>query len=56
MNPASSKKDRKVFLDALSLWDRPEEDLYGTPLSKDVDTDSFIDRALGLPSAGVVRD
>ena len=56
MNPASSTKEQKVFLDALSLWDRPDEDLYGTPLADDTDTDGFIDRVLGMPSAGVLRD
>lgn len=56
MNPASTKKDRKTFLDALTLWDRPEEELYGQPLSSDCDTDAFVDRAFGIPSAGVIRD
>ena len=56
MNPASSKKDKKVFLDALSLWDRPEDELFGTPLKSDVDTDAFIDRVFRLPSAGVMKD
>ena len=56
MNPARTKTEKKVFLDALALWDRPEEELFGQPLSADVDTDSFVDRALSLPSAGVMRD
>lgn len=50
------KSDRALFLEALKLWDRPSEELHTKAFDADVDTDSFIDRALSLPSAGVLRD
>lgn len=56
MMPKPQKSDRALFLEALALWDRPEAQLYGKALDADVDTDAFVDRALSLPSAGVLRD
>lgn len=57
MNPMKpSAKDRALFMESLSMWDRPDEQLYGKPLASDVDVDSFIDRALSMPSAGVLKD
>lgn len=45
---------QKIFVDALAIWDRPEEQLYGKVFERDVDTDSFIERALGNPRAGIL--
>jgi len=56
MNPVSSKKDRDAFLRALMMWDRPESELGGQPLTGDDDTDSFIDRLFSSPRAGFLRD
>ncbi len=57
MNPMKpNAKDKAMFLESLAMWDRPEEQLYGQPLASDVDVDSFIDRALSLPSAGILKD
>ncbi|MFZ9887928.1 MAG: hypothetical protein ACO3JL_10540 [Myxococcota bacterium] len=46
--------DRKVFLDALALWDRPEEQLYGKVLERDLDTDAFVERLFSNPRAGLL--
>lgn len=51
-----AKKDRRLFLDALALWDRPEEQLYGKVFERDVDTDSYVERAFGSPRAGLLRE
>lgn len=48
------KSDRRIFLDALAIWDRPEEQLYGKVFERDVDTDGFVDRMLGNPRAGTL--
>lgn len=48
------KSDRALFLEALALWDRPREELHNPGIDADVDTDAFIERALSLPSAGVL--
>lgn len=48
------RPDRRIFLDALAIWDRPEDQLYGKVFEKDVDTDSFIERALGNPRGGIL--
>jgi hypothetical protein len=50
------KTDRRIFLDALAIWDRPEEQLYGKVFERDTDTDGFVDRALGTPRAGVLLE
>jgi hypothetical protein len=39
--------DLDTFESALKIWDRPEQDLGGTPLDADADTDAFIDAAFG---------
>jgi hypothetical protein len=54
--PKNRPSERKQFLDALALWDVPEEQLYGKVFDGDVDTDSFIDRAFSLPRAGVLKE
>lgn len=46
--------DRKSFLDALALWDRPEEQLYGKVLDRDLDTDGFVERLFSNPRAGLL--
>jgi hypothetical protein len=45
-------KQKKAFLDALAIWDRPEEQLYGKVLEPDTDTDAFVDRIFSSPRAG----
>jgi|GEM_PF-1926040 len=55
MLPKATQDDRQQFLQALQMWDRPEEQLFGSCLEADVDVDSFIERALTSPSAGKVR-
>lgn len=52
----SHKSERQHFLDALAIWDRPEEQLYGKVFEREVDTDAFVDRALSMPRAGIVLD
>jgi hypothetical protein len=49
------KSDLELFKEALSMWDRPERELYGRPLDEDTDVDSFLDRAFTSPSAGVFK-
>ena len=56
MRPVSSKSDRDAFLKALMIWDRPDDQLFGRPLSSDTDTDNFIDRAFSSPARGLIRD
>ena len=57
MNPMKpTAKDRALFLESLAMWDRPEEQLYGRPLSADTDVDAFIDSVLSMPSAGFLKD
>ncbi len=50
------KSDRCIFLDALAIWDRPEEQLYGKVFEKDVDTDAYVDRLFSNPRAGMIID
>lgn len=38
--------ERHEFLDALALWDRPEEELRQKALDADVDVDAFVERAV----------
>jgi hypothetical protein len=53
--PRKHKSDLETFKEALSMWDRPESELFGTPLDADADVDSFVDRAFTSPSAGVIK-
>lgn len=55
MRPAS-KSDRAQFLEALALWDRPSDELYGRAFDADVDVDSFVDAALSSAAAGILRE
>mgnify|MGYP006196374685 CR=1 FL=1 len=48
------KSDRRTFLDALAIWDRPEEQLYGKVFEHDVDTDAYVDRLFSNPRAGML--
>lgn len=54
MHHSSNKSDRALFLEALQMWDRPREELHTKALDADVDVDSFVERALTLPSAGIL--
>lgn len=56
MTRKRNHSDRKIFLDALAIWDRPEAQLYGKVFEDDLDTDAIVDRAFTLPSAGFLRD
>ena len=44
------------FMRALKMWDRPENQLFGTPLDGDADTDAFVDQVFSVPSRGIVVD
>ena len=56
MDPVRNNKDRQAFLQALMIWDRPENQLGGRPLSADTDTDAFIDRLFTTPAGGFLKD
>lgn len=51
-----AKTDRRLFLDALAIWDRPEEQLYGKVFERDVDTDSYVERMFASPRGGLLRE
>jgi hypothetical protein len=53
--PRRDKSDLELFKEALSMWDRPENELYGKPLDSDADVDGFLDRAFTSPAAGVFK-
>ena len=56
MDPVNDRKDRAAFLKALTLWNRPESELYGQCLPRDTDTDALIDRLFSSPARGFIRD
>lgn len=55
MAKRTPRADQQTFLDALAIWDRPEEQLYGKIFEADVDTDAIVERAFSVPRAGFVR-
>ncbi|MCP4501201.1 MAG: hypothetical protein GY822_14675 [Deltaproteobacteria bacterium] len=55
MLPKKNQDDRQQFLQALEMWDRPSEQLFGSCLEADVDVDSFIEQAFSSPSSGIVK-
>lgn len=55
MTKRTPRSEQQVFLDALAIWDRPEEQLYGKVFEPDVDTDAIVERAFSVPRAGFVR-
>ena len=38
--------DNSLFLEALSLWDRPMDELHRKELDADFDVDAFVERAM----------
>lgn len=42
----SVKTDHSLFLEALSMWDRPMEELHRKEIDADFDVDSFVEGAI----------
>jgi hypothetical protein len=55
MSKQKPRPDQQVFLDALAIWDRPEEQLYGKVFEPDVDTDAIVEHAFSSPRAGFIQ-
>lgn len=40
------KTEHSLFLEALSLWDRPMDELHRKEIDADFDIDAFVERAI----------